>query len=193
MLRTILICVLLWPASAFAQDASGGSSPGTNHQAMDHARMHLQMMGGPNPTEPGQSAFAAIQEIVGILEADPATDWSKVNINALRNHLADMDAVTLHAQAAGEPVEGGIRFTVTGDEPVAGSIRRMVIAHAATMDGVNRWHYQAVELGNGATLTVTAPPSDLVKLNALGFFGILTIGMHHQQHHMMLARGLAPH
>ncbi len=49
------------------------------------------------PREPGQSAFAAIQEIVAILEADPETDWSRVNIEALRNHLADMDNVTLRA------------------------------------------------------------------------------------------------
>src|SRR5438046_3161300 len=42
------------------------------------------------PREPGQSAFAAIQEIVALLEADPGTDWTKVDIEALRRHLVDM-------------------------------------------------------------------------------------------------------
>ena len=50
---------------------------------------------GARPTEAGQGAFAAIQEIVAILEADPDTDWSKVDIDALRQHLVDMNAVTL--------------------------------------------------------------------------------------------------
>lgn len=31
---------------------------------------------------PGQQAFGTIQEIVGMLEADPATDSSKVDISA---------------------------------------------------------------------------------------------------------------
>jgi hypothetical protein len=36
------------------------------------------------PTMPGQDAFGAIQEIVRILESDPKTKWSKVNLEALR-------------------------------------------------------------------------------------------------------------
>ncbi len=36
------------------------------------------------PKEAGQSAFAAIHEIVVMLEGDPKTDWSKVDIDALR-------------------------------------------------------------------------------------------------------------
>ena len=35
-----------------------------------------------------------------ILEADPTTDWSKVNIGALREHLIDMDEVTMRAPRA---------------------------------------------------------------------------------------------
>ena len=49
---------------------------------------------------PGQDAFGTIQEIVQILQSDPKTDWSKVNIDALRQHLIDMNEVTLHAAAA---------------------------------------------------------------------------------------------
>lgn len=42
-------------------------------------------MGGPQET--GQSAFAALAEIVTILQADPETDWERVDIDGLRRHL----------------------------------------------------------------------------------------------------------
>ncbi len=52
---------------------------------------------------PGQDAFGAIQEIVRILEANPRTDWSKVNLAALREHLIDMNRVTLSTTALLSP------------------------------------------------------------------------------------------
>ena len=63
MLRMILYLALLLPVQAYAQ---------AGHHPM--AGMPT-MPGGPQvssrPTQPGKGAFAAIQEIVGILEADP--------------------------------------------------------------------------------------------------------------------------
>ena len=77
-----------------------------------------QMMQGQSevatPTMPGQDAFGAIQEIVRMLEADPNTDWSKVTLEALRQHLIDMNEVTLKAEAVAKPVDGGIEVTVSG-------------------------------------------------------------------------------
>lgn len=191
MLRTIVFLSFLVPAAAFAQSATDNSST-MSHGSMDHSRMHAEVA-GPSPTEPGQSAFAAIQEIALLLESDPHTHWSKVTIDALRNHLADMDAVTLHAKVEGQPVEGGMKFVVTGGGPVAESIRRMLTAHAATMSGVNGWQLTAVETAEGAVLTVIVPPKDQMKLRGLGLFGVLTVGMHHQEHHLMIARGDSPH
>ena len=66
------------------------------------------------PTLPGQDAFGAIQEIVRILDADPKTDWSKVDLEALRQHLIDMNEVTLHADAAPKQIDGGLEIAVTG-------------------------------------------------------------------------------
>ena len=63
---------------------------------------------------PGQDAFGAIQEIVRILAADPTTDWSKVNLEALRQHLIDMNDVTLKADASAKPIKGGLEIAVTG-------------------------------------------------------------------------------
>jgi len=33
----------------------------------------------------------------------------------------------------------------------------------------------------------------MIKLSALGFIGVMTLGMHHQQHHWMLAKGMQAH
>jgi len=104
-----------------------------------------------------------------------------------------MDQVTLHAKVVAQPVAGGMTFVVTGERPVADSIRRMVMAHAATMNGVNSWQYAAAKIPGGATMTVTVSARDQDMLHGLGFFGVLTIGMHHQEHHLMIARGEHPH
>jgi hypothetical protein len=59
-----------------------------NHAGMMemHAR-HAAQMAGAAPTLAGQDAFGALQEIVRKLEADPNTDWSKINLEALRAAL----------------------------------------------------------------------------------------------------------
>jgi hypothetical protein len=43
------------------------------------------------PTFPGQDAFGAIAEVVQLLDADPQTDWSRVDLERLRQHLIDMN------------------------------------------------------------------------------------------------------
>ena len=142
--------------------------------------------------EGGQSAFAAIQEIVAKLMADPTTDWSRVDIEALRQHLIDMDNVTLRARVGVEEIEGGARFEATSeDAAVTSSIRAMVPAHAATMDDVEGWTMQASEIPGGAALVVTGADPD--RIRALGFIGVMTVGMHHQAHHHALAAGQNPH
>jgi alpha-acetolactate decarboxylase len=142
--------------------------------------------------EGGQSAFAAIQEITAALMADPATDWSRVDIEGLRRHLIDMDNVTLRADVTSEEIDGGGRFTVTSTDPaVMASIRAMVVAHVATMNGVEGWAMQAEEVEGGAVMTVTGP--DTARIRGLGFIGLMTVGMHHQAHHLALASGRNPH
>ena len=68
------------------------------------------------------------------------------------------------------------------------------MAHAMTMNGVDGWNYTAKEIEGGASLTVTPPnAASMVKLKGLGFIGIMANGMHHQQHHWMIANGQNPH
>ena len=213
MIRALALIACLVPAAAFAQlnfeppadmraahDMMHGQHmmPGQSMMPGRHMMQGQHMMYGQPPgngvaSEPGQGAFAAIQEIVEILIADPKTDWSKVNIDALRQHLIDMNDVTLAANVKNEPIDGGMRFDVTGEGPVRDSIRRMTTAHAATMNGVDGWKFDAAEIEGGASLTVHAPAKDADKLRGLGFLGVLTLGMHHQIHHLMIARGENPH
>ena len=93
---------------ALAETASSDHSMGPSHMqemrrqhqgTMPTMGDHAEMQGiSTIPMLPGQDAFGAIQEIVHILDADPKTDWSKVDLEALRQHLIDMNEVTLHAE-----------------------------------------------------------------------------------------------
>lgn len=176
-------------ALAFALLTAGATRAAEKNH--DHGAM---MMESGMPGETGQAAFAAIQEIVAMLDANPATDWTKVEIEVLRQHLIDMNNVTLSAAVEAVQVEGGIRFSISGEGPVGESVRRMVMAHAAAMTGVDGWKFVAATSDTGATLTVSPPDqASMIKLRALGFIGVMARGMHHQQHHWMLATGMDPH
>jgi predicted RNA binding protein YcfA (HicA-like mRNA interferase family) len=177
------------PASGLAQSAT----PMRNHGA-HHSMGAEATAGAAVPIMPGQDAFGTIQEIVRLLEADPSTDWSKVDINVLREHLVDMAKVTLDARVTATLVEGGARFEVTGDGRTREAIQRMVPAHAREIDGMNGWAAKADPLSGGVALTVTsADPKQTAKIRGLGFFGILTEGSHHQMHHLAMARGEFTH
>lgn len=146
------------------------------------------------PRAAGQAAFAAIQEVVGLLLADPDTDWSRVDIDALRAHLVDMDNVTMRATVTREEIAGGARFRVTSGEPeVVASIRRMVLAHAGMVSPEAGWQAEAAPLEDGAVLSVAGDAAEAARIRALGFFGVMTVGMHHQAHHLALAQGANPH
>lgn len=186
------------PADA-KPDCSKVAAAGMDHANMDHAA-HMAMLKAcsPLPTQPGQAAFGAISEIVRMLEADPSTDWAKVNIEALRQHLIDMDDVTLHAVVSQRNIPGGVELTVTGAGRTAGAIKRMAVNHTRMLDQGSEYHALAAERSDGATITVTAKnPNDsrlIAQIRGLGFAGLMTEGDHHAAHHLAIARGDAdPH
>ncbi len=169
--------------------------------AQDH--QHVAEMTHPSattasvPTRPGQAAFGAIAEVVALLDADPATDWSRVDIEALRQHLIDMDNVTMRSRIAAVDVPGGFRASVTGTGEVVASVRRMTTAHARQMRLDGLAEATVTEIPGGVRLTVTATTPDdpraVARLRGLGAIGFLTLGDHHQAHHAMIARGMGPH
>lgn len=189
-IRGGLVCLAILAQVPFSRPATAQDGEHLHHEMMTH---HGGSAKAPDkPAETGQAAFAAIAEIVSLLKTDPETEWSRVDIEALRQHLIDMDNVTLRAQISAGDIEGGALFTVTSDDPdVQLSIRRMVIAHAATMDGVDGLAMKGEEIAKGARLQVTGETPDMIR--ALGFIGLMTSGMHHQAHHLAIARGQKPH
>ena len=197
MIRFIFaVAFLSVPDLALAQSATaqhGGMQHGQHMTGMSHEGHGMNADAVPaGLMEGGQSAFAAIQEIVAQLMSDPTTDWGRVDIEALRQHLIDMDNVTLRARVNVEEIEGGARFEATSeDAAVTSSTRAMVLAHAETMDGAEGWTMQASEIPGGAALVVIGTDPD--RIRALGFIGVLTVGMHHQAHHLALASGHNPH
>lgn len=190
--RHYLGLVLLLIIATGAVLAASAIVRAQDHSRMDHAQ-HMHGAGAPVPTHPGQEAFGTIQEIVRILEADPKTDWSKVNIGALREHLIDMDEVTLRARSNERPLDNGIEITITGEGRTLAAIQRMVPAHTRELVALG-WSASTHELPNGVTLIVTSSdPYQVVKLKALGFIGIMVQGAHHQPHHLMMAKGEFAH
>lgn len=176
MYAVLTAAMLTWPLAGAAQE----HQPGMAHGAATMPAI-----------EPGQGAFAAIAEIVAALRVHPATDWLRVDIEALRQHLIDMDNVTLRSSVAAVEVPDGATFSVSGtDATVIASIGRMVTAHAETMNDPAGWRYAATVTTTGADLTVTG---DAVQIRALGFIGVMTVGMHHQSHHWAIATGSGPH
>ena len=172
---------------------------------VDHSQMDHDAMGKapavmpavlPNleAREPGQAAYAALGETVRILLADPNTDWSKVNVDALRTHLVDMDNATMRSSVATVKLSNGARFIVTGPPEVAASIQRMTKSHFAEPDVGTGWKMASEDRPEGAVVNVTSEhPAQAQRIIGLGFYGILTLGAHHQPHHVMMARGAMNH
>lgn len=175
----LLSCLVLAPPLMAQEHAH---TPGMTHPTA-----------APLPTQGGHAAFAAISEIVAMLQADASTDWSKVNIERLRLHLVDMDLVTLRSRVAATPVTGGAQFVVRGTGETIAAIKRMTAAHVTMVGNSGGPRVVRTELPDGVRLIVTVTdPSDAAagaKLRGLGFIGLMVSGDHHPAHHMALARG----
>jgi hypothetical protein len=185
-MRTKIFCgALLALAMATRAPAHAQSTAG-----MDHAS---HVGGTPTSAPAGQDAYAALAAIVAMLEADSTTDWAKVNIEALRQHLIAMNDVTLGARSRRADVPGGARMEVTGDGRVAESIRAMLHPHAKLLSALGPYRATVDDIPGGVRFTVTASdPRDaktVAKIRGLGFSGLMTLGAHHAQHHVALARG----
>ena len=167
--------------------------------AMPHGHMQMHQQhhpAGGDAMQPGQGAFGAMAEVVRTLEADPATDWSKVDMERLRQHLIDMDEVVLRASVKVTGVPGGLSMDVTGTGRTVQSILAMVIPHSAELDSMPAWSAKAEPIPDGARLIVVArEPADaktVARIRGLGFAGLLVQGGHHSPHHLAMAKGEMP-
>jgi hypothetical protein len=165
------------------------------HDADTHARHRQAMQAGGAPTLSGQDAFGAIAEVVRILDGDPATDWAKVDLERLRQHLVDMHEVILRSAVQATAVPGGLTMEITGSVRTEQAIRAMVVPHAAELDRTPSYTAKTETVPGGVRLTVIARKADdsklVARIRGLGFAGLMTEGAHHQAHHLAMARGQA--
>lgn len=175
---------------AMGSDPMMKSTVTTHAEGMDHSMMsdHSDAV----PSEPGQGAFAAISEIVTMLSADPETDWSQVNIGALREHLVDMDMLITQAQVATTEIEGGIEMQISLAGLGGGAVSRMVPAHGPVLRGETGWESDVTVASDAITWRVSSA-QNVDKIRALGFFGLMALGDHHRAHHIGMARGIMVH
>lgn len=191
-----LLAALALPAHADAQHQ--GHVAGMSHDSAMAARAAKgrddSLTARPiRTTRAGQEAFATIAEVVRVLDANPSTDWSKVDIEALRQHLIDMDDVTIRSQVRATALPDGAVFDVSGSGRVRDAIRRMSASHGTTITPADGFTWSAAETPEGARVTVrSTDPTDtarVARLRALGFLGILALGDHHRVHHLGIADG----
>lgn len=161
---------------------------------MDHSA-HTGASASQAAMPSGQDAYAAIAAVIALLEADSTTDWSKVNIEALRQHLITMNEVTLRARSRQTVIPAGARMDVTGEGHVVESIRTMLRNHSPMLSDLGPYRVSVDDIPGGARWSVTAVDAadarTVAKIRSLGFSGLLTLGAHHAQHHVALARGQA--
>lgn len=190
--KLFLTVAVLLGGAAFAVAQTTHSGHGDD---MDHAAHgQSQSTRGSVLTEPGQGAFAALSEVVRVLEADPTTDWSQVDLTGLRMHLVDMDRVILNTAVRETELPDGLAAQATGDAETIVALQRMVPAHAAQLALDDRWTVTARETETGAELRVTSgDPATVERIKGLGFFGLMASQDHHREHHLMMALGEDAH
>jgi hypothetical protein len=186
----LLLGLVIWQGSAMAQEEHQHSAGMSHKQAMQKHMPEKTPEPNFKATEAGQGAFATIAEIVSILNKDPSTDWSKVNINALQTHLVDMHEVTLNSLVSTALTADSVVFTVKGAGRTIIAIQNMVTAHANVLSKTTAWEATVEAIDRGVILTMTSSQSgELEKLKALGFYGVMATGAHHQAHHLLMAKG----
>lgn len=190
--KIILIVTALLGGTAFAMAQTTHSSHSDSMDHVTHAQD--QPLQNTNLIEPGQGAFAALSEVVRVLEADPNTDWGQVDLAGLRAHLVDMDRLVSDTSVEETELPNGLSAMATGDTDTIATLRRMVPAHAAQLAQDDRWTFETIDAENGVELRVTSDdPAIVARIRGLGFFGLMASQDHHREHHMMMARGEDAH
>lgn len=165
----------------------------TEKQKKEHHEHHQsQLMKTPLKLT-GSDVFDAIQEVVEQLKADPNTDWSKVDLESLRQHLIDMKAFTEEVEVIEQnSIENGIEMLVKPEtERAEKALDHMLKMHPKMMKMERGWDMQAQEKDGQWEITcTTSNPKEVEMLRGLGYIGILVEGAHHQVHHWMMATGM---
>lgn len=181
-------------AALFSAVLTTDAAWGQHTAQADHMGHASPLVGVSVPTERGDASFAAIAEIVSILDEDLDTDWSRVEIDALRLHLVDMTELVLGADFHTRTIPNGVEMEISLSGRAGAAASRMVPAHAPVLSGQKGWSSQVDVSSQSLKWTVVDPAgNDGAQIQALGFFGLMATGDHHRAHHIAIARGVTMH
>lgn len=181
----IIIIILILFISI--NNASYAADPHADHH-MNGVKSHL--------TEAGNDAFGTLQEVLQQLRDEPKTDWSKVNLESLRQHLVDMRNFTLGVDVVSQiSITNGVEIILVPDtQRVAKSLDRVFAAHPAQLKRETGWTMSTVKVNGQYKIIVTGKSkADTLKIRGLGYIGVMVWGNHHKNHHWMMAKGYNPH
>lgn len=170
------------------------------YAADEHSTEHHQQTTAPNQTAPlteaGNDIFGTIQEVIVNLNASPNTDWTKVDMPALKMHLFDMRDMTINIEVVSQKaLHNGSEILIRPtDERARQAMERILSAHPAQLKKEAKWEMQVQKKGLQYLLTTTTDkPEEVSKIIGLGYIGLMAYGRHHQAHHFSLATGGNPH
>ena len=166
------------------------------HSQHQNHNNHKMSMAPPPLTEAGNDVFGTIQEAITKLNNDPNTDWSKVDIEALRKHLVDMYEMTINIDVISQkPIKNGLQVKM---KPIGNraseALERVFSAHPMMLEQETGWKMKVKLIKSQYVLTITTnKPSEIEKIRGLGYIGLMAYGNHHQPHHWSMAKGSNPH
>ena len=184
----LLTTIVLMPVLALGTD--------DHSQHNTQPSIHHHMKSSSPLSSAGNYAFWTIQEAIEKLDADPNTDWTKVNMEALREHLVDMQNFTINVDVLSQkPVKKGmeavVRPTTKSSEE---SLERVFAAHPTQLKKEIGWDMKVEKKGDLFTVKVTTDkPAEVAKIRGLGYIGAMAMGAHHQLHHWSMVKGENPH
>ncbi|HIP43925.1 MAG TPA: hypothetical protein EYG93_01130 [Sulfurospirillum arcachonense] len=190
MKKTLIIGLLLSSVLYASGDHTG------NHLHEGKMMNHMSEDGKTILLEAGNDAFGTIQEVIKKLENDPETDWSKVDIEALRVHLSDMQDMTLNIEVISQKnIPNGVEVIIKATTPRANrALKRAFMAHPSQMKKETGWDMEVEEKNKSFIIkAITSKKNEIDKIRALGYIGLMAYGSHHQPHHWMMATGANPH
>lgn len=179
--KKITVFVFKWIA-IFLIVGTAGTAYGQHHMHQTNTPL----------TEAGNDIFGTIQEVVQKLEADPNTNWSQVNLEALRQHLLDMKAFTEEVKVISkQPVESGVQVEVKPTSARAEqALKNLFRMHPSMIKKEKGWNMDTKPKGDHWVITCTTErESEVEKIRGLGYIGLIAEGAHHQMHHWMIATG----
>ncbi|MBJ7539908.1 hypothetical protein [Marinomonas transparens] len=142
----------------------------------------------PSPTEPGQSIFGAIAEVNKLLE-EGNVDWNSVDLDALMEHLKDMDNLMTNTMVRKNELPNGLTINVSNSGNGQRAMDNMIPAHASFLQNVRpNWTIKYEKEKSNYIITVTSEiQKEAIKIKGLGFAGFMVQDDHHASHHMSLA------